>query len=214
MMNEKLKHILNEYQSITVFSGAGVSTLSGIPDFRSENSLHFENNQNLTPMEILDVRFFNKKNNKSLFWNLIEKLNTLSCQSQPNMCHNFCAELQNKGKLNCVITQNIDNLYEKVVSPEAIDPNKIIHIHGESNKCYCSKCGKIYNLNQLNKNNNGNYISECCNFQIYSDVILYSQNFYLNDTENYLNAIYSSDLIIVMGIGLDIITHRNILQNC
>ena len=189
---QKFKKLLNESNNIVFFGGAGVSTESGIPDFRSKDGLY--NQQYKYPPEtILSHTFF--MNNTNEFYNFYKtKMNCL--KYQPNITHIKLAELENKGKLKAVITQNIDGLHQKANS-------KIVYeLHGSILRNYCMNCNKFYD---------GEYVFNCdgvpkcsCGGIIKPDVVLYEEGLKAEIIDNSIYAIQNADMLIVAGTSLTV----------
>ncbi len=137
-MNDKIeqfKKIVNESSNIVFFGGAGVSTESGIPDFRSKDGL-YNQKYDYPPEEILSHTFF-MSHTEEFFKFYKDKLNSL--KYEPNITHIKLAELEKKGKLKAVVTQNIDGLHQKAGS------KNVYELHGSVLRNYCMKCHKFYN---------------------------------------------------------------------
>jgi NAD-dependent deacetylase len=185
-----LKDIINKSNNIVFFGGAGVSTESGIPDFRSQDGLY-----NMTykykPETILSHHFFMNNIDEfyKFYFNKMIYHNIL-----PNYCHKYLANLELNGKLKAVITQNIDDLHEKAGS------KNVIHLHGTVKDNYCLKCGKYYSLDELEKKG---YKCNCGGI-IKPDVVLYEEPL---DEDNIKNAIYyisKCDTLIIGGTSLNV----------
>ncbi len=189
---QKFKQLVNESNNIVFFGGAGVSTESGIPDFRSKDGL-YNQQYKYPPEEILSHTFF--INNTHEFYKFYKaKMNSL--KYQPNITHIKLAELENKGKLKAVITQNIDGLHQKAGN------KNVYELHGSVLRNYCIDCNKFYDAEYVF---NSNSIPKCsCGGIIKPDVVLYEEG--LNDTTitNSILAIQNSDLLIVAGTSLTV----------
>ena len=187
-MEEKikaLKDIIENSNNIVFFGGAGVSTESGIPDFRSKDGL-YNQRYKYPPEEILSHTFFVNKT-KEFYEFYREKMNTL--KYRPNITHIKLAELEKKGKLKAVITQNIDGLHQKA------DTKNVLELHGSVLRNYCIKCRKFYDAEYVFNSEN---IPICsCGGIIKPDVVLYEEC--LNDeiVEKSINVIQKADLMIV-----------------
>lgn len=186
------KQLLEESNNIVFFGGAGVSTESGIPDFRSKDGL-YNQQYKYPPEKILSHTFF--MNNTEEFYCFYKaKMNSL--KYEPNITHIKLAELENKGKLKAVVTQNIDGLHQKAGS-------KVVYeLHGSVLRNYCMKCNKFYDAEYVF---NCNDIPTCgCGGTIKPDVVLYEEG--LDDTTitNSVNAIASADMLIVAGTSLTV----------
>ncbi len=189
---EKLKKLVDESQNIVFFGGAGVSTESGIPDFRSKDGL-YNQKYKYPPEYILSHTFFINKT-EEFFKFYKEKMNSL--KYEPNITHIKLAELEKKGKLKAVITQNIDGLHQKAGS------KNVLELHGSVLRNNCMECNKFYNA-EFVFNSEG--IPKCeCGGIVKPDVVLYEER--LNDfvLEKSIQAIREADLLIVGGTSLTV----------
>lgn len=194
-MNDKikrLKELVEDSNNIVFFGGAGVSTESGIPDFRSKDGL-YNQKYKYPPEEILSHTFFMNKTEE--FYEFYrEKLNSL--KYEPNITHIKLAELELKEKIKAVITQNIDGLHQKVGS------KKVLELHGSVLRNYCMKCNKFYSADFIF---NSKYIPKCeCGGIIKPDVVLYEEGVDDNIFNESINAIQRADLMIVAGTSLTV----------
>ena len=189
---QQFKELVNKCDNIVFFGGAGVSTESGIPDFRSKDGLY--NQQYKYPPEtILSHTFFmNKTEEFFKFYKL--KMNSL--KYQPNITHIKLSELEARGKLKAVITQNIDGLHQKAGS-------KVVYeLHGSVLRNYCMNCNKFYDAEYVF---NSNGIPRCsCGGIIKPDVVLYEEELDEETIENSTAAIQKADLLIVAGTSLTV----------
>ena len=189
---EKFIELINESNNIVFFGGAGVSTESGIPDFRSKDGL-YNQKYKYPPEEILSHSFF--INNTEEFYKFYkEKMNSL--KYKPNITHIKLAELERKGKLKAVITQNIDGLHQKAGS------ENVYELHGSVLRNYCMKCNKFYDAEYVFNSKN---IPKCsCGGIIKPDVVLYEEGLDENTIKNSINAIQKADTLIVAGTSLTV----------
>jgi len=193
-MNEidRLKEIINNSSNIVFFTGAGVSTESNIPDFRSATGLSTKTTK--YPLEVmLSHTFFMKET--AAFYEFY-KNNMLYIDAQPNIAHLKMAELEKAGKVKAIVTQNIDNLHYLAGS------KNVYELHGNVNRNYCMKCHKSYDVNYIIK---ANGIPHCsCGGIIKPDVVLYEEA--LDDAviDSALNAIMQADCLIVAGTSLSV----------
>ncbi len=189
---EEFKNIINSSNNIVFFGGAGVSTESGIPDFRSKDGL-YNQKYKFPPEEILSHHFF-YENTEEFFKFYKEKMNSL--KFKPNITHIKLAELEKQGKLKAVVTQNIDGLHQKAGS-------KIVYeLHGSVLRNYCTKCHKFYDADFVFNSKGIPYCS--CGGVIKPDVVLYEEPL---DEEIYQNAIKSisdCDTLIIGGTSLTV----------
>lgn len=187
---EKLQTLIDKAKNIVFFGGAGVSTESGIKDFRSKDGL-YRQKFDYPPEVYLSRSFFNQ--HPDLFYQFYrEKLNCL--EAKPNICHNYLVKLENEGKLSAIITQNIDGLHEKAGS------KKVLPIHGTIYKNHCLNCHKFYEAEAVF---NSKGIPRCsCGGIIKPDVVLYEENLDENMIIKAIDAIKNCDLLIVAGTSL------------
>lgn len=187
-----LQKLINESDNIVFFGGAGVSTESGIKDFRGKNGLYEENNEEDKPEYMLSSRCLYRESIK--FYDYYRK-NMNSLDAKPNVTHNYLTKLELKGKLKAIITQNIDGLHQKAGS------KNVLEIHGSILNNYCERCGKEYSSNYIFDSKG---IPKCtCKGMVRPDVVLYGEmlpeSFSL--AKNY---IYKADLLIVAGTSLTV----------
>lgn len=188
----ELQQIINESNNIVFFGGAGVSTESGIPDFRSVDGLYNQRFE-YPPEEILSHTFF--VNHTEYFYDFYrEKM--LALDARPNDAHIKLAQLEKSGKLSAVVTQNIDGLHQMAGS------KNVYELHGSVHRNYCMSCHKFYDAEYI-KNSEG--IPRCeCSGIIKPDVVLYEEG--LNDeiVSGAINAIANADCLIVAGTSLNV----------
>lgn len=187
---DELQKIIDESNNIVFFGGAGVSTESGIKDFRSKDGL-YNLNYKYPPELILSSNFF--YNNTEEFYKFYkDKLNCLN--SEPNIIHNYLAKLEQKGKLRGIITQNIDGLHTKAGN------KKVYELHGTIYNNHCIKCGKCYDAKYVF---NSISIPKCkCGGIIKPDVTLYGEMLDENILNMSINLISTCDTLIVAGTSL------------
>lgn len=194
-MNDKIqqfKQLVDESNNIVFFGGAGVSTESGIPDFRSKDGLY--NQQYKYPPEIILSHTFFLNQTEEFYKFYKSKMNSL--KYKPNITHIKLAELEAKGKLKAVITQNIDGLHQKAGS-------KIVYeLHGSVLRNYCMNCHKFYDAEYVFKSNG---IPRCiCGGIIKPDVVLYEEGLDDETIRKSVYAIQDADLLIVAGTSLTV----------
>ena len=189
---ETLKTWIRDSRRIVFFGGAGVSTESGIPDFRSTNGLYAQK-FDYPPERILSHSFFLA--NPSYFFRFYrEKM--LPLEYEPNITHKVLSSWERAGRLSAVVTQNIDGLHQKAGS------KNVYELHGTVLKNYCMRCGEFYNAEYIRDSNN---IPRCaCGGIIKPDVVLYEE-LLDNDTVNKsIQAISDAELLIVAGTSLSV----------
>jgi len=187
-MIEQLKQAINKANKIVFFSGAGMSTASGIPDFRSATGLY----KNVyRAEEMLSHTFYVE--NPSLFYEFYKE-KMLYPDVKPNYGHEYMAKLQDKKDVT-VVTQNIDGLHQLAGS------KKVYELHGSIHRNYCSHCHKFFDLDYIVKAKD---IPRCDNCQniIKPDVVLYEEGLDDETVSNAIKAIYEADLMVVYGTSL------------
>lgn len=189
---EILKKWIEESDNIVFFGGAGVSTESNIPDFRSTDGLY--NQEYDYPPETILSHSFYRRNTKEFYRFYRNKM--LYPDAIPNRAHLKLAQLEAEGKLRAVITQNIDGLHQKAGSKE------VLELHGSVLRNYCEKCGRFYDEKYII---NSTDIPKCeCGGGIKPDVVLYEEG--LDDTiiRKAVNYIANADVLIVGGTSLTV----------
>ena len=192
-MNEKirqLQQIVDGADNIVFFGGAGVSTESGIPDFRSVDGL-YNQKYDYPPETILSHSFFLRHTGE--FYRFYrDKL--LSHDAKPNAAHKKLAEWEQQGKLNAVLTQNIDGLHT------AAGSKKVLELHGSILRAYCSRCRKPYPAEQMN---HGEGVPRCsCGGVIRPDIVLYEEPLDQDVMREAVDYIRKADVLIVGGTSL------------
>lgn len=187
---ERLQEIIDSSDNIVFFGGAGVSTESGIPDFRSQDGL-YNQKYDFPPETILSHTFF-MRNPEEFYRFYQDKM--LCDTAKPNAAHQKLQELEAAGKLKAVITQNIDNLHQMAGS------KKVLELHGSVHRNYCMKCGKFYGFAHM-KNAKG--VPRCeCGGMIKPDVVLYEEGLDNKVINESVRAIASADVLIIGGTSL------------
>lgn len=187
---EKLREIIENSHRIVFFGGAGVSTESGIPDFRSADGLYHQK-YDYPPEEILSHTFF-MRNTEEFYRFYRDKMLCLS--AKPNKAHLKLAEWERDGKLLSVVTQNIDGLHQ------AAGSKKVYELHGSVHRNYCEKCGKFYGFTDILASEG---VPKCeCGGRIKPDVVLYEEGLDAATLEGSVEAIARADVLIVAGTSL------------
>lgn len=187
----ELQKIIDESGNIVFFGGAGVSTESGIPDFRSQDGL-YHMKYKYPPETIISHSFFEARPEE--FYRFY-KDKMLVLDAQPNAAHRKLAELEAAGKLKAVVTQNIDGLHQKAGS-------KVVYeLHGSTLRNYCTRCGAFYDA-EFVKNSEG--IPKCpkCGGVIKPDVVLYEEGLDMRTMQKSVEAIENADVLIIGGTSL------------
>lgn len=189
---EDLQKVIDESRRIVFFGGAGVSTESGIPDFRSVDGL-YNQKYDFPPEQILSHTFFVRKTEE--FYRFYRD-KMLCLDKKPNKAHLKLAELEKAGKLSAVVTQNIDGLHQ------AAGSKTVYELHGSVLRNYCQKCGKFYGAEYI-KNSTG--VPRCeCGGVIKPDVVLYEEGLDNNTVSGAISAISSADALIIAGTSLTV----------
>lgn len=187
---ETLKQIVKESDNIVFFGGAGVSTESGIPDFRSVDGL-YNKKYEYPPETILSHTFFMRQTEE--FYRFYRD-KMLELDAKPNAAHKKLAELEAAGKLKAVITQNIDGLHQ------AAGSKRVLELHGSVHRNYCMKCGKFHSVYEI-KESTG--IPRCeCGGIIKPDVVLYEEGLDNQTMEDAVSFIRQADVLIIGGTSL------------
>lgn len=188
---EKLQQMIDKSSKIVFFGGAGVSTESGIPDFRSADGIYMMDYK-YPPERIISHSFFLEHTKE--FYEFYSK-HLYAPQAKPNAAHYKLAELEKAGKLSAVITQNIDGLHT------AAGSKRVYELHGSTLRNFCMKCGKSYDVDYVCKGG----IPLCsCGGIIKPDVVLYEEALDEETVNGALNAIENADMLIVAGTSLTV----------
>ncbi len=187
---KRLKDIIDNTDNIVFFGGAGVSTESGIPDFRSVDGLYRQQWDD-PPESIVSHTYYVRKPEK-FFRFYREKL--LVSGVQPNAAHKKLAEWEKQGKLRAIITQNIDGLHQAAGSRE------VLELHGSTLRNYCEKCGKFYDADFI-RNTTGVPMCECGG-RVKPDVVLYEEGLDSNLLERAVRYIANADVLMIAGTSL------------
>ncbi len=199
---EAIKEIIKNADSVVFFGGAGVSTESGIPDFRGTGGLYTEENET-DPQEILTPKFMLYKPEE--FYNYY-KNSMLYPHAEPNEAHKTLARMEQDGKLTAVITQNIDGLHQKAGS------ENVIELHGTSLKNYCVECGANYDLDYILESDGVPYCKDCHGF-VRPDVVMYHEGLNTRKFYDAAEAIYYADVLIVGGTSLTVQPAASLIDN-
>ena len=188
----ELQRIIDKSRRMVFFGGAGVSTESGIPDFRSVDGLYHQQYDE-PPETILSHSYF-LRNPEGFFRFYRQKMLPLS--ARPNAAHLKLAELEQKGKLRAVVTQNIDGLHQ------AAGSKKVLELHGSILRSYCSVCGKPYPADKMN---HGAGVPHCtCGGVIRPDIVLYEEPLDENIVTEAVRVISEAEVLIIGGTSLNV----------
>lgn len=200
---EQLVRIVKDSNNIVFFGGAGVSTESGIPDFRSENGLYTTGQgKKYSPEKLLSHNFFMRH---TLDFFTFYKEHMIYKEAKPNQAHYALAKLEELGKLTAVITQNIDSLHQMAGS------QTVYELHGSSNRNYCMKCRKSYGLDQIMSMDTVPICTDCGSV-IKPDVVLYEEELNQTVVQKSIEAIEMADTMIVGGTSLVVWPAASLLE--
>jgi NAD-dependent deacetylase len=188
---ERFLQMVKESDNIVFFGGAGVSTESGIPDFRSVDGLYHQQ-YDYPPETILSHSFYLRKTEE--FYQFYRK-KMLCLDAEPNMAHRKLAELEVAGKLKAVVTQNIDGLHQ------AAGSKRVLELHGSVHRNYCRSCGKFFDASYILESEG---VPKCdtCGGQIKPDVVLYEEGLDDKTMEDAVYDISHADMLIIGGTSL------------
>lgn len=188
----KLQSIINKSKKIVFFSGAGVSTESGIPDFRSVDGLY--NQKYKYPPEIIISHSFYENNIEEFYKFYKDKMLVLDAKCNP--CHLYLKKLEDKGKLRGIVTQNIDGLHTKAGN------KNVMELHGSIHRNYCQKCMKLFSGEYIRDSKEIVPHCDSCKGIIKPDVVLYEEGLSPQVMNQAMVAIKEADTLIVAGTSL------------
>lgn len=190
-MTTQLKQWIDEADSVVFFGGAGLSTESGVPDFRSATGIY---SQVQGAENILTPRFL--RAHPDAFYDFYRKYFILDESIKPNAAHLGLAKLEQLGKLDVVITQNIDNLHQRAGS------KNVIELHGTAETFTCHHCGKVYHVDQVKQME---HVPHCdCGQVLRSDIVMFEEGLDEFAVEQAIRAIAGADLLIIGGTSLSV----------
>ncbi|MBQ3149910.1 MAG: NAD-dependent protein deacylase [Clostridia bacterium] len=188
---ERLNEIIRKSNRIVIFSGAGVSTESGIPDYRSEGGLYDNRGNGVSPEKVLSHDFFMYFTEE--FYDFY-KSKMMHLDAKPNPAHTKAYELEKCGKLSAVITQNIDGLYQSAGC------KNVFELHGSVNKNTCMKCGKKYDARFVKSSSGAPMCT--CGGTVKPDVVLYEEMLDESVVSGAIEAVANADCLIISGTSL------------
>ena len=199
---KELQKLVDEYENIVFFGGAGVSTESGIPDFRSVDGLYHQTYA-YPPETILSHTFF-MKNPQEFYRFYHDKM--LALWAKPNQAHKKLAEIEAAGRLTAIVTQNIDGLHQ------AAGSQKVLELHGSVHRNYCMECHAFYDAEYMQKAE-GVPRCEKCGGMIKPDVVLYEEGLNQQTVEEAVAAIAKAQVLIVGGTSLVVYPAAGLIQH-
>jgi len=194
MRLSELKSIIDNSSNIVFFGGAGVSTESNIPDFRSNEGLYNTESKFSYPPEVMLSHSFLKDHTEEFFKFYREKM--IFKDAKPNDAHKALAILEQRGKLKAVVTQNIDGLHQEAGS------KNVLELHGSIHRNYCDSCGKAYDLNYVL--NSKTIVPKCedCGGVVRPDVVLYEEALDMEIIDRTVEYVGNADVLIIGGTSL------------
>ncbi|MDY3255836.1 MAG: NAD-dependent protein deacylase [Eubacteriales bacterium] len=189
---EELKKIIDTSKNTVLFTGAGISCPSGIPDFRSANGLYGEKGGGYSPEQIISHSFF-VAHPKEFYEFYKSKM--VCPKAKPNAAHRYFAKLEAEGKLSAIVTQNIDGLHQ------AAGSRNVLEFHGSVHRNHCMRCGKFFDVNYV-MNSSGAPKCDKCGGPVKPDVVLYEEGIDADVFEKSVAAIENAQTVIVVGTSL------------
>ena len=193
---DRVADLIVNANRVVVFTGAGISTESGIPDFRSPGGIW----ERFNPEDFTYQRLMSSPEARRKWWRIFQERG-LTTEAEPNPAHCAIAELDKLGKLDCVITQNIDNLHQKAGLPD----DKVFELHGNMRWVVCLSCGKRYPIEKIKARlDEGEEIPDCesCHGILKPDIVLFGETLPEKVFEEATQRSHSADLFIVIGSTL------------
>jgi NAD-dependent deacetylase len=193
---EKVAGLITESRKLVIFTGAGISTESGIPDFRSPGGIW----DRFDPDDFSYDKFVTSPESRRKLWHLFRE-GLLSDKAVPNTAHVAIAELHRLGRLDCVITQNIDNLHQKSGVPD----DKVFELHGNMHWVICLRCGRRFTFDEIKPRlDRGEEIPDCgvCGGMMKPDIVMFGEQLKRQALEETSRRAMASDLFIVIGSSL------------
>lgn len=189
---ERFLHLVEQSDNIVFFGGAGVSTESGIPDFRSVDGL-YNQKYDYPPETILSHSFYVTKTEE--FYRFYRD-KMLCLDVKPNVTHEKLAQLEAAGKLKAVVTQNIDGLHQ------AAGSKHVLELHGSVHRNYCQRCGKLFDARYIKESSDPVPLCDACGGKIKPDVVLYEEGLDDQTMRDAIYAISQADMLIIGGTSL------------
>jgi NAD-dependent deacetylase len=193
---EKAADLILESRKLVVFTGAGISTESGIPDFRSPGGIW----DRFDPDDFTISKFLHNPESRRKQWQMFGE-GMITEKAEPNDAHVAIAELYKLGKLDCVITQNIDNLHQKAGVPD----DMVFELHGNMKWAVCLKCGRRYEFGAIKSRlDSGEEIPDCqdCRGMLKPDIVMFGEQLPVDTLNEASHRAMASDLFIVIGSTL------------
>ncbi|MBS6180062.1 NAD-dependent protein deacylase [[Clostridium] innocuum] len=202
-MYDEVKEILTQSDHIVFFGGAGVSTESNIPDFRSQSGIYSKKTYPYRAETMISSDFFHEHPEQFYDFYFHEMVYE---QAQPNDAHMALAKLERMGKLKAVITQNIDGLHQKAGS------HKVLELHGSIHRNHCQRCHAAYDLQAMLKQKDQVPRCPICNGILKPDVVLYGESLDMHVMEEAISYLSQADVLLVGGTSLVVYPAAGLLQ--
>ena len=193
---DRVADLIINAKRVVIFTGAGISTESGIPDFRSPGGVWSK----YDPEDFTYQKFLSAPEARKKLWHMLRE-GGLTAEAEPNPAHHAIAELDRLGRLDCVITQNVDNLHQKAGVPSA----KVFELHGNMQRAICLNCGQEYSFTQVKaRADAGEEIPDCegCHGTLKPDFVFFGEMLPADVLQEATSRSYSCDLFIVIGSTL------------
>lgn len=203
MIFNDLKKIIDNSSNIVFFGGAGVSTESNIPDFRSNTGLYKTRSNYSYPPEVMLSHSFFCSNPGDFFQFYKEKM--IFQDAKPNDAHYALAELERRGKLRAIITQNIDGLHQQAGS------KNVLELHGSIHRNYCMQCGKSFNLDYIINSKDTIPVCDSCGGTVKPDVVLYEEGLDMDVLNSAIDYVKNADVFIIGGTSLVVYPAANLV---
>lgn len=193
---DKLYDVIFSDKKVVVITGAGISTLSGIPDFRGENGLYSQGNE-----AAFMLSYYCFKYEQDRFYEFY-KNNMIKLDVEPNIVHDVLSKLEERGLIEGIVTQNIDGLHEKAGS------KKVVNLHGNGNKFYCVNCITSHTVQEYLESNR----CKCCGDIVRPDIVLYGETINYEVGLKALRAIKDADKLVILGSSLSVPTINGLIN--
>jgi NAD-dependent deacetylase len=196
VLADKVADLIISARRVVVFTGAGISTESGIPDFRSPGGIW----ERYDPDDFTYQKFVSSAEARKRHWQMLGE-GQLTTGAEPNAAHYAIAELDMLGKLDCVITQNVDNLHQRAGVPA----EKVFELHGNMQQAVCLSCGQLYPFEQIKARlDSGEEIPDCtvCHGMLKPNAVLFGEQLPSDVLQEATSRSYKCDLFIVIGSTL------------
>lgn len=198
----KLNEMIQGSDNVVFFGGAGVSTESGVPDFRSQDGLYHQHYK-YPPETILSHTFYRQMPGE-FFRFYRDKILVPGQAAKPNAAHLKLAQWTKEGKLKAIITQNIDGLHQAAAREVGASEDNILELHGSTLRNYCEHCGKSFDVHYMIEHSDNAQVPKCdsCGGPIKPDVVLYEESLNMNTLSRAVSAIEHADVLIIGGTSL------------